>query len=76
MSEYLQLFYSLYDKAKKNVTESGEASETEGDKEETDEDSWAKLGDTISSYFGAKDGEEKKDDTEKSDSKDSDKGKK
>merc|ERR1739844_447054 len=36
--------------------------ETEGSGEETegDEDSWAKLGDTISSYFGAKEDEEKK----------------
>merc|ERR1712238_478511 len=37
----------------------------ETDSKEGDEDAWAKLGDTISSYFGAKEGEEKKDGDEK-----------
>merc|ERR1712083_1052318 len=50
--------------------------ETEGSGEETegDEDSWVKLGDTISSYFGAKEDEEKK--SEDGDSKKSEKDKK
>merc|ERR1711976_323372 len=47
------------EKAKNNKTETETADqETEGDKKEGDEDSWAKLGDTISSYFGAKEDEE------------------
>ena len=49
------------EKAKNNKTETETAEqETEGDKKEGDEDSWAKPGDTISSYFGAKEDEEKK----------------
>merc|ERR1712223_1290402 len=59
---------------KNNKTETETADqETEGDKKEGDEDSWAKLGDTISSYFGAKEDEEKKGDK---DSKESEKDKK
>jgi len=62
------------EKAKNNKTETETADqETEGDKKEGDEDSWAKLGDTISSYFGAKEDEEKKGDK---DSKESEKDKK
>merc|ERR1711997_376740 len=45
------------EKAKSNKTETGEQ-ETEGETKEGEEDSWAKLGDTISSYFGGD--EEKK----------------
>merc|ERR1712173_561961 len=61
----------------KNNNSTEEASETEGEKKEGDEDSWAKLGDTISSFFGEKEkeGEDKKE-TEKGDSKDSEKSKK
>merc|ERR1712083_1243815 len=46
----------------KNNNSTEEASETEGEKKEGDEDSWAKLGDTISSFFGEKEkeGEDKK----------------
>merc|ERR1711936_234335 len=58
----------------KTKTESGEE-ETEADKKEGEEDSWAKLGDTISSYFGAKEDGGKKP-SEKNDSKESGKGKK
>ena len=44
----------------KNNNSTEEGSETEGEKKEGDEDSWAKLGDTISSFFGEKEGEDKK----------------
>ena len=55
-SKYVFIEFQEAEKVKnaKNETE-GSGEETEGD-----EDSWAKLGDTISSYFGAKGDEEKK----------------
>merc|ERR1712051_246582 len=53
------------EKAKTNSTETIGEPDTETDSKEGDEDSWAKLGDTISSYFGAKEGEEKKDGDDK-----------
>merc|ERR1719319_467907 len=53
------------EKAKNNSTETIGEPDTETDSKEGDEDSWAKLGDTISSYFGAKEGEEKKDGDDK-----------